>query len=151
MRTTADRIRQAVSFEIIGVLLSTALGTLLFDMPVESIGILAVIGATMATAWNYVFNLIFDHALLRFRGSIRKTLGLRIVHALGFELALMLAFLPVIAWWLGISLLDALVMDIAFVLFYLFYAFVFTWAYDTLFPAPEPGSRREGLTSGVNA
>eukprot|EP00163_Fabomonas_tropica_P031203 TRINITY_DN7338_c0_g2_i1.p2 TRINITY_DN7338_c0_g2~~TRINITY_DN7338_c0_g2_i1.p2 ORF type:complete len:148 (-),score=14.08 TRINITY_DN7338_c0_g2_i1:297-740(-) len=141
MRTTADRIRQAVSFEVIGILLSTVLGTLVFHMPVESIGTLTIIGASLATVWNYVFNLLFDHALLRARGTARKTLGLRVLHALCFESVLMLAFLPVIAWWLGVSLLDALVMDIAFVLFYLFYAFLFTWAYDTIFPVPETGKQ----------
>lgn len=138
MRTTADRIRQAISFELIGIVLSTVFGTLLFNLPVEHVGTLAIIGATMAMAWNYVYNLLFDHALLRFRGTTHKTLGLRILHALGFELALMLAFLPVIAWWLGIPLMEALAMDIAFVLFYLVYAFVFTWAYDTIFPVTSP-------------
>ncbi|QSP93915.1 PACE efflux transporter [Marinobacter salinisoli] len=137
MRTTADRIRQAVSFELIGIALSTLFGALLFDMSMASIGVLAVIGASLATGWNYVFNLIFDRALLRYRGTVRKTLPLRLVHALCFELALMLAFLPIIAWWLEITLLEALVMDIAFVLFYLVYAFVFTWAYDTLFPVSD--------------
>ncbi|KAA1176082.1 PACE efflux transporter [Marinobacter salinexigens] len=137
MRTTADRVRQAVSFEVIGILLSTVLGTLIFHMPIETMGVLTIIGASLATVWNYVFNLLFDHALLRARGTTRKTLGLRVLHALCFEAVLMLAFLPVIAWWLGLSLLEALVMDIAFVVFYLFYAFLFTWAYDTIFPVPE--------------
>lgn len=137
MRTTADRIRQAISFEAIGIILSTLLGTFIFHFPAESIGVLAIIGATMATVWNYVFNLLFDHALMHFRGTTRKTLGLRVIHAISFELVLMLAFLPMIAWWLEISLLEALVMDIAFVAFYLIYAFVFTWGYDTVFPVPE--------------
>ena len=46
----------------------------------------------------------------------------------------MVIFLPIIAWWMGIGLLEALIVDVAFVVFYLIYAFVFTWCYDTIFP-----------------
>lgn len=134
MRTTKDRIRQAISFELIGLLLSVPLAAMVFDFDLGRTGVLGVVGATMATAWNYVFNLVFDHGLKRFTGSTRKSVPVRFVHAISFELGLMLAFLPVISWWMGIGLLEALIVDIAFVLFYLVYAFVFTWCYDTIFP-----------------
>ena len=98
-----------------------------------------LVGATMATLWNYIFNLMFDHGLKRFTGTTRKTLKLRFLHAISFEFGLMLALLPVIAWWLDIGLLEALVVDIAFVVFYLVYAFVFTWCYDTVFPDNDAG------------
>lgn len=134
MRTTKDRIRQAISFELIGLLLSIPLAALAFGFDLGRTGVLGVVGATMATLWNYVFNLVFDHGLKRFTGSTRKTVPVRFVHAISFELGLMMAFLPVISWWMGIGLLEALFVDIAFVLFYLVYAFVFTWCYDTIFP-----------------
>lgn len=142
MRTTKDRIRQAISFEVIGLLLSIPLAALAFGFDLGKTGILGVVGATMATAWNYVFNLAFDHGLKRLTGSTRKTLPVRFVHAISFELGLMLAFLPVIAWWMGIGLIEALIVDVAFVLFYLVYAFVFTWCYDSVFPDLDTG---EGL------
>ena len=64
MRSTKDRIRHAVSFEIIGLVLVTPLGAWAFDMNVQHIGVVAVVGATLATVWNYVYNLMFDHAKL---------------------------------------------------------------------------------------
>lgn len=140
MRTTRDRIRQAISFEVIGLLLSVPLAAAAFGFDTGKTGVLGVIGATMATVWNYLFNLMFDHGLKRWTGSTRKSLGMRFLHAISFELGLMLAFLPVIAWWMEIGLFEALVVDIAFVLFYLVYAFVFTWAYDTIFPDREPAT-----------
>ena len=42
---------------------------------------------------------------------------------------------PLMAWYLGISLLHAFLMDVAFALFYVLYAFVFNWAYDCVFGA----------------
>ncbi len=139
MRSTADRIRQAVSFEIIGLAVVTPLFAWIFAHPLDEMGVLALIGATLATGWNYVFNLCFDHALMRWRGSPRKSLALRVAHAVLFELTLLVVLLPVFAWWLEISLWAALVMDMAFALFYMGYAFVFTWGYDSLFPPEGAG------------
>lgn len=137
MRTPKDRIRQAVSFEVIGLFLIIPLASWAFDLPVSDTGVLGLIGASLATGWNYAFNLLFDHGLKRWRGTTRKTFRMRLVHAISFEAGLMLAFLPIVAWWLEVGLAEALVMDLSFVLFYLVYAFVFTWAYDTVFPDPD--------------
>lgn len=141
MRSTADRIRQALSFEIIGLLTVTPLFAWLFGHPIGEIGVLALVGATIATGWNYLFNLGVDRALQARRGDVRKTLPLRILHALLFEVTLLGLFLPFISWWLEISLWEALLLDITFAGFYLAYTFVFTWAYDTLFPPPVADSR----------
>lgn len=134
MRTTGDRIRQAVSFEVLGLLISVPLAAFVFGYPLEKTGVLGLIGATLATTWNYIFNLGFDHTLKRLTGSTRKSLKVRFLHAFSFELGLLVAFLPIISWWMDIGLLDALFLDVSFALFYLVYAFIFTWCYDTIFP-----------------
>ncbi|QFT61920.1 PACE efflux transporter [Roseivivax sp. THAF30] len=139
MRSTADRIRQAVSFELIGILIVTPLFAWGFDHPMGEMGILVVLGATAATAWNYLFNLGFDHLLNWRRGDVRKTVPLRLVHAVLFEATLLVLLLPLFAWWLEISLVAALVMEISFATFYMVYAFVFTWGYDLVFPPEQTG------------
>ena len=40
------------------------------------------------------------------------------------------------AWWLDVSLWDALVMDLGLVVFFLIYTFVFNWAFDAIFGLP---------------
>jgi len=137
MRTTRDRIRHAVSFEIIGLALVTPLGAWAFGMPMHDIGVIGIASATIATLWNYVYNLGFDHVMQRVRGSTQKTGLIRALHTMLFEGGLLLALLPPIAWYLGISLWQAFLMDVSFALFYMGYAFVFNWAYDRLFPLPE--------------
>ena len=48
-----------------------------------------------------------------------------------------MAFLvPVFAWWLDVSLWQALVMDLGLVVFFLIYTFVFNWAFDLVFGLP---------------
>ena len=140
LRSTADRIRQAVSFELIGILLVTPLFAWAFDHRMGEMGIVVVLGATAATIWNYVFNLAFDHLLEWRRGDVRKTVPLRVVHAVLFEATLLVLLLPLFAWWLDVSLRAALLMEVSFAAFYVVYAFVFTRVYDTLFP-PQRGRR----------
>lgn len=137
MRSTGDRIRHAVSFEILGLVLVMPLGAWVFGLSLHASGAIGIAGATLATVWNYVYNLGFDHLLQRLRGGVAKTLAIRVLHAVGFELGLLVMLAPLIALWLGVSLWRALVMDMSFAGFYLVYAFVFNWAYDRLFPLAE--------------
>src|SRR5690554_2687042 len=138
MRTARDRIRHTILFEIFGLLLVTPLGALAFAMPLQDIGVIGIGGATLAMLGNYIYNYGFDRLMQRWRGTTLKTLPLRVLHAILFELGLLLALLPLIAWYLGITLWQALVMDIAFALFYMVYAFVFNLAYDRVYPIPAP-------------
>jgi len=44
------------------------------------------------------------------------------------------------AWWLDVSLWQALVMDLGLVVFFLVYTFVFNWAFDAVFGLPASAS-----------
>ncbi|MBS7699016.1 MULTISPECIES: PACE efflux transporter [unclassified Chelatococcus] len=138
LRTFPDRMRHAILFEVIGLAVFTPTAALLFNQPVAHMGVIGVVSATIATTWNFLFNLAFDHALVRLRGHSRKTVMIRVTHAILFEGGLVIMLIPMIAWYLGISLWAALMMDIAIVAFYLVYAFVFNIVYDRVFPVPDP-------------
>jgi uncharacterized membrane protein len=137
MRSVADRIRHAVSFELLGLAIITPIGAWAFAMPMADIGVIGIGAATLATGWNYIYNLGFDHVLQRSTGTTLKTVPMRIIHAVLFEAGLLTVLMPFIAWYLDISLWQAFVMDLSLSLFYLVYAFVFNWSYDRLFPLPE--------------
>jgi uncharacterized membrane protein len=137
MRSTRDRIRHAISFEIIGLALVIPLGAFVFGMPAGDMGIVGIGSATLATGWNYFYNLGFDRLMQRLTGGTRKSTAVRVAHAVLFELGLLIVLMPLIAWYLDVSLVHALTMDVAFAVFYVIYAFVFNWAYDRLFPLPE--------------
>lgn len=141
MRTTKDRLRHALSFEIIALFIVIPLGAWIFSRPLGDIGIVSVVSATIATGWNYLYNLMFDHALLRMTGQVKKSVALRVFHAVLFEVGLLLVLLPFIAWYLQVSVLEAFLMDISFAAFYLVYAFIFNWLYDVVFPVPAKPPR----------
>jgi uncharacterized membrane protein len=134
VRSTKDRIRHAVLFEVMGFAIVVTLGGWVFGLPFEDIGIIAVVSTTLATIWTYVYNLIFDRMMHARIGHTQKTPLLRVGHALLFEAGLLLVLVPFIAWYLSVGLVEAFVMDVAISLFYLVYAFVYNWIYDVVFP-----------------
>ena len=140
MRTGADRLRHTLGFEVLGMMISVPLFSLLTGQPVDHLGPLAIGLSLLATGWNYLYNLLVDHWMLRQLGRLEKRLIERVLHALIFELGLLLVALPLTALWLGISLWQALWLDIGFSLFFVFYAFCYNLAYDHLFPLPHQAS-----------
>jgi uncharacterized membrane protein len=142
MRSLADRIRQVALFEIGGLVLITPPFVWLSGVPLnDSIGLLAIIAA-IATLWNALYNTSFDwiEGRLSGRTADRRPALLRVAHSLGFEAGLLLAALPIIMHWTGMSWLEALIADIGLALSYVVYAFVFNLAYDRIFPIQQTPS-----------
>ncbi len=139
MRSTGDRIRHALSFEIIALVLITPLAAWAFGLPLADSGAVAVGSAIVATVWTYFFNLGFDHALKRATGRVAKGFAMRILHAVLFEAGLIAILMPPIAWYLDVSLLQAFLLDAGVTAFYVVYAFAFNLAYDRVFPVPDGG------------
>lgn len=134
MRTHRDRIRHAVGFEIIALILSIPIMSFFFSFDIKDIGVIAIVGSIMATIWNYGFNIVFDKGMVRFKRSTFKTPAIRVLHVLLFESGLLMLYLPMVAWYLGISIWQAFIMDASLVGFYLFYNLSYNWAYDKIFP-----------------
>ncbi|WP_326542708.1 PACE efflux transporter [Pseudorhodoferax sp.] len=96
---------------------------------------LATAASVLAVLWNLVFNTLFE--AWEKRQPVRgRSLKRRIAHALGFEGGLAAALIPLFAWWLDISLWEALLFDAALLIFFLFYTFAFNWAFDRVFGLP---------------
>jgi uncharacterized membrane protein len=134
MRTFRERVRHALLFEAVALAIFIPGSALVFNQPMQHMGVIGVASATIATLWNFVFNVGFDRAMLRLRGSLQKTMAIRVAHTFLFEAGLVVMLIPMIAWYLGIGLWEALLMDIAIVIFYLVYGFLFNIAYDRVFP-----------------
>jgi len=135
MRNKADRIRHAVGFEILGLLVCTPLTNWLFGVSMAHTGLMIVILAFVAMGWNYLYNAMIDRLMLRYLRRLEKTVCERVAHAILFEVGLTVVTLPMIAWWMGLPLVPALVMDVGVAVFYMAFAFFYNLAYDRLFPA----------------
>lgn len=144
LRPLADRVRQIALFELGGLILITPVFVWGSGVPVgESIGLLVVL-ALLAALWNGCYNSICDWAEGRLTGRTadRRPVGLRVMHALGFEGGFVAISLPVVAWWTGMDWMTALLADLALALAYVCYAFVFNLGYDRAFPIAGAGPQR---------
>jgi uncharacterized membrane protein len=93
-------------------------------------GVVTMAIAALALAWNVVFNGLFDRALKHY--NLVHNAWVRVVHALLFEGGLVAVGVPLIAWWLKVSLWQAFVLDIGVLLFFLPYTYVYHWTYDVV-------------------
>lgn len=129
-KSLTERICQAIGFELLAILICTPLLAWIMDKPMLDMGAVTMALAGLALAWNVVFNGLFDRVLQRW--SIAHNAWTRVAHALLFEGGLVAVGVPLIAWWLNVSLLQAFVMDIGVLLFFLPYTYVYHWSYDVV-------------------
>lgn len=57
---------------------------------------------------------------------------MRVFHAVGFELSFVIMGVPMLAFLLQMSFLDAFLLEIGFFVFFLFYTYAFNLGYDLL-------------------
>ncbi|BCU89826.1 hypothetical protein YP72344_13210 [Yersinia pseudotuberculosis] len=129
-RSLVERVIHAIGFEVIAVAICAPVGAWLLDRSILQMGTLAVLLSSIAMLWNIVYNSLFDYFWPVSR--VIRTLKIRVFHALGFEGGFILMGLPVAAFALGISIWQALVLEIGFFLFFLPYTMFYNWLYDSL-------------------
>ena len=135
LRNRFDRIRYAVSFELVLLMLVAPLGAMAFDLQVVEMGAFSIVASLLAMAISVSYNSLFDKIDAR-AGRVSSDRGWRsrILHAAGFELIIALAELPLLVFWLGLSIGDAVVADLALAGFVVLFTYVFTLTYDRVFP-----------------
>ena len=96
---------------------------------------LSVAASVIAVCWNLIFNSLFE--MWESRQAVKgRSVARRVAHAIGFEGGLVVILVPLVAWWLDVSLMAALLMDLGLVVFFLVYTFVFNWVFDRVFGLP---------------
>ena len=129
-KSVRERFFHALAFELLAIAICAPLGAWLLGYSLAHIGLLTLMISLVAMTWNMIFNAIFDRVQRRL--GFERTLVARALHAVLFEIGLLLAVVPLAAWWLDIGLWEAFVLDIGIALFFLPYTFLFNLAYDHL-------------------
>jgi uncharacterized membrane protein len=107
----------------------------MFNQPPASALALSVAMSAIALAWNYLFNAAFEHWESN-RATKGRSFALRIAHGVGFEGGLTVILVPLMAYWLAVSLMQAFVADVGFLAFFFVYTVAFTWVFDRMFGLP---------------
>lgn len=129
-KSLMERCFLAILFEVLALLICVPVMSWVLTVSFVHAGTLTLMISLVAMTWNVIFNIVFD----RIEGHLRwqRTFPVRMLHAVTFEAGLILAVVPLAAWWLGIGLLKAFVLDIGLVLFFLPYTLLYNWCYDKL-------------------
>ncbi|MGF1748888.1 MULTISPECIES: PACE efflux transporter [Vibrio] len=127
-----ERIFHAVVFEVLALAIIVPVASMATGS--QSLSLMTVgIGMSIFTViWNYIYNVQFDKWLPG--GRSERSILVRAVHAIGFEAGLILFTIPVIAWFLQVSLWMALLIEAGFLIFFFFYTTIFNWVYDKYQP-----------------
>ena len=129
-KTLTERVIHAVSFEGLATLILAPTAAWLMQRSVLEMGGLSVLLATLAMVWNLIYNAAFDRLWPVSR--VVRTLKVRALHAIGFESGFILIGVTAVALILGFSLIQAFMLEIGFMLFFLPYTMLFNWIWDTL-------------------
>ena len=136
MQGIQRKIVYVALYEAIAIACTTAGLAGLADHDAGAAGIAAILASATAVAWNLVYNTLFEAWEAR-QAKRGRSLTRRVVHAIGFEGGLVLAIVPMFAWALQTSLVDAFLLDIGLVVFFVLYSFAFNWAFDVVFGLPK--------------
>ena len=129
------RILYVTLYELIAIAVATAGLAQLSGQGAGHSSVVAVAASAIAVLWNVVFNWAFER--WESRQTVRgRSVARRVAHAIGFEGGLVFTLVPLFAWWFKVSLWEAFVMDLALIVFFLCYTFVFNWAFDRVFGLP---------------
>lgn len=139
MTPITRRVLQAALYESIAIAVVTPTLAIAFSHPPGSAFVLSAVMSSVALAWNYIFNSLFERwearQVVKGRSPAR-----RLAHGVGFEGGLAIILMPVMAYWLDISLWAAFVADLGLLAFFFFYTVAFTWVFDKVFGLPASAS-----------
>lgn len=130
MLISKRRIVHALSYEIILLVIIAIALSFIFKMPMEVTGTLGIAMAVTSVIWNMIFNHFFEK--FEHMHQLKRTIKVRILHAIGFEGGLMLATIPMVAYAMNMSIWQAIVLDFGLTMCILIYTFIFQWCYDHL-------------------
>ncbi|KVP49218.1 PACE efflux transporter [Burkholderia ubonensis] len=135
------RIVYVVLFEVLGILIASATLGALSGAGAAKSCMLGVMISTTGVVVNFLYNLAFE-AWERRRAATTRSVGRRVLHAIGFQVALVTFLIPLIAWWLDVSLLQAFLYDAVLIVFFPIFTFVYNWSFDGVFGLPDAVTRK---------
>lgn len=135
MSPSRRRLVYVLLFEGFGIVIAGAFLAAFSGKAPETAGIVAAVTSLIAMAWNYLFNTAFEAWEAR-RPRRGRPFRQRVAHAIAFEVTLSMLLVPFIAWWLDISLYQALIYDIGLITLFMAYTFAFNLGFDRVFGLP---------------
>lgn len=136
MQGTKRRVTYVFFYEIFSFFICAMVLAVLSDTSISHTGPLSILIAVIAVTINYFYNHVFEMWEKK-QISKKRTVMRRVVHAIGFQIVLVMILIPLIAWWMQISLIKAFLLDFSLMVLIPCYTFVYNYLFDHIFGLPS--------------
>lgn len=130
--TTLEKIFNVILFEVVALSILVPSMSYLTNKPLQTLFFAALSFSCIVVTWNYIFNNLFDSLCKTPR--VERGLKIRTVHTLLFEAGLIVIAIPALAWFLQITFFEAFIIELGFLVFFLFFNPTFHFIYDKTQP-----------------
>ena len=139
-RPVLRRVVYVIGYEGLSVLFTVVVMSGLLGHGGGQSVLTAVLLSTAATAWNYLWNTLFE-AIERRVGATGRGARSRALHALGYEGGVLLVTIPLVSLMLGVSLVEAAMLEAGLLVFFLVFTTVYAMLFDRVFRLPASAVR----------
>lgn len=136
MQGTKRRVTYVFFYEVFSFFICAMVLAVLSDTSISHTGPLSILIAVIAVTINYFYNNVFEMWEKK-QISKKRTVMRRVVHAIGFQIVLVMILIPLIAWWMQISLIKAFLLDFSLMVLIPCYTFVYNYLFDHIFGLPS--------------
>lgn len=136
MQGMKRRVTYVFFYEVLSFLICAMILAVLSGSTISHTGPLSLLIAVIAVSVNFFYNYAFEWWEKR-QHSKTRTIFRRVVHAIGFQVVLVIILIPLIAWWMQISLVKAFLLDFRLMIIIPCYTFVYNYVFDHLFGLPS--------------
>ena len=136
MQGMKRRVTYVFFYEVLSFLICAMILAVLSVSTISHTGPLSLLIAVIAVSVNFFYNYAFEWWEKR-QHSKTRTIFRRVVHAIGFQAVLVTILIPLIAWWMQISLVKAFLLDFSLMIIIPCYTFVYNYFFDHLFGLPS--------------
>lgn len=136
MQGMKRRVIYVFFYEVLSFLICAMILAVLSGSTISHTGPLSLLIAVIAVSVNFFYNYAFEWWEKR-QHSKTRTIFRRVVHAIGFQVVLVTILIPLIAWWMQISLVKAFLLDFSLMIIIPCYTFVYNYFFDHLFGLPS--------------
>ena len=136
MQGMKRRVTYVFFYEVLSFLICAMILAVLSGSTISHTRPLSLLIAVIAVSVNFFYNYAFEWWEKR-QHSKTRTIFRRIAHAIGFQVVLVTILIPLIAWWMQISLVKAFLLDFSLMIIIPCYTFVYNYFFDHLFGLPS--------------
>ncbi|MCH7304859.1 PACE efflux transporter [Acinetobacter higginsii] len=136
MQGTKRRVTYVFFYEVLSFFICAMVLAVLSGTTISHTGPLSILIAVIAVTVNFFYNYVFEMWEKK-QTSKKRTVLRRVAHAIGFQIVLVTILIPLIAWWMQISLVKAFLLDFSLMVLIPCYTFVYNYFFDHIFGLPS--------------